>query len=136
MERKFDLIEQKGTNLKRIIALKDFSVADRRVQIDDIGGWVEGEENLSQEGNCWIFDEAVVKDNARVKDNAAIADNVKVFDNAIVQEEAWVFDNVLIFGDAVVGKTSTLYGNLWIHKEEDDISPLFAPFSDEGGHTF
>ena len=36
----------------RIKAVKDF--AD--VKKGDLGGWVENESNLSQEGDCWLYD--------------------------------------------------------------------------------
>ena len=38
----------------------------------DIGGWIESEKNLSQEGNAWVFDNAEVYGNARVSGNASI----------------------------------------------------------------
>ena len=37
--------------LFRIRALEDFS----SVKAGDLGGWVESESNLSQEGTCWVF---------------------------------------------------------------------------------
>ena len=41
-----------GRTLHRIHALKSFG----NVKKGDLGGWVESEENLSQEGECWIYD--------------------------------------------------------------------------------
>ncbi len=41
-----------GTKLFRIKALRDFS----NVKAGDLGGWVEKEGNLSQEGNAWWND--------------------------------------------------------------------------------
>lgn len=38
----------------RIQALKDFG----DVKAGDLGGWVESEDNLSHEGDCWIYDDA------------------------------------------------------------------------------
>ena len=32
----------------------------RRLSDGALGGWIQKEENLSQEGNCWIDDEAYV----------------------------------------------------------------------------
>lgn len=40
--------------LFRIRATKDFE----DVKIGDFGGFVQNESNLSQEGDCWIYDEA------------------------------------------------------------------------------
>lgn len=44
-------------------ALKDFG----NVKKGDIGGFVESEDNLSQDDDCWIYDNAVVCGNARIK---------------------------------------------------------------------
>lgn len=51
-----------GVLVHRIKAVKDFS----DVKKGDLGGWVESEENLSQEGNCWLYDDAVAFRGARV----------------------------------------------------------------------
>ena len=46
--------------LYRIEALKDFS----NVKKGDKGGFVEYEDNLSQHGDCWIYDDARVFGNS------------------------------------------------------------------------
>ena len=62
MDKKYELIPSDMEGLFRIKALKDFS----NVKKGDIGGYVESEKNLSQDGNCWIYDNAVVMGNAKV----------------------------------------------------------------------
>ena len=47
-------IEFEGRVLHRIRALKNFGL----VEIGEIGGYVQTEDNLSQYGNCWIYDDA------------------------------------------------------------------------------
>lgn len=63
-----DKIEVSGHILYRIKALKDFFGA----KAGDLGGYIEGESNLSHEGTCWVYDNACVYGNARVCDNAKI----------------------------------------------------------------
>ena len=63
----------------RIQALKDF--AD--VKTGDYGGWVESEDNLLQEGTCWIYDNAMVYQNAKVKNNAVVKDFAEVYGKAL-----------------------------------------------------
>ena len=75
-----------GVKLYQIQALKDFG----NVKAGDLGGWIEKEKNLSQEGDCWVYDNAQVFGNAQVSDNARVSDN------------AWVYDNAQVFGDAEV----------------------------------
>lgn len=45
-----------GTTLYRIEALKNFS----NVKKGDKGGFVQSKDNLSDEGDCWIYNDAKV----------------------------------------------------------------------------
>ena len=73
-----ETIEVYGTALNRIKALKDFG----NVKKGELGGYVESERNLSQEGNCWVYDNARVYSNAKVFGNAEVCGNAEVFGNA------------------------------------------------------
>lgn len=42
------------------------------------------EKKLSQNGNCWIYNNAKVYDDGRVFDNAIIKNDAEVLDNAII----------------------------------------------------
>ena len=96
-----------ASTLHKIVALKDFS--DMRGGIE--GGWIEKEENLSQEGNCWVYSDAMVYDNAIVKDNAVVCDEAIVRGNAIVCGEAIVRGNAIVTDNAVVsGKVEIFDG--------------------------
>ena len=46
------VIENDNLILHRIKALKDFGC----VKAGEFGGWIETEENLSQDGTSWVFD--------------------------------------------------------------------------------
>ena len=70
--------------LYRIEALKDFSC----IKKGDKGGFIESEKNLSHNGDCWVFGNAVVCDNARIFGNAAVCGNARIFGNAEVYGEA------------------------------------------------
>ena len=48
--------------LHRIIALRDFG----EVKKGDIGGWIEGQENLSHDDDCWVYGDAKVYGKADV----------------------------------------------------------------------
>lgn len=82
-----------GHILHRIKAIKDFG----DVKKDDLGGWVETEYNLSQFGNCWIYDNAIVCENANVRDNAIVCGNT------IVYGEVGIWDNAKVRGSAIIG---------------------------------
>ena len=67
-----------GTKLFRIKALIEFG----NVKAGELGGFVEKEENLSQDGNAWVYDNACVCGNARVYDNACVCGNACVYGDA------------------------------------------------------
>ena len=82
MEKKFTLTDKtmqfNGKTLYRIKALKSFG----NVKKYDIGGWVESEDNLSQYGNCWVYNEAKVMDNALVHEDAQVSGHAEISDEA------------------------------------------------------
>ena len=97
-DNKFKLLESDKPGLYRIQALRNFS----DVLKGDIGGYVEKEKNLSQEGDCWIYDNAKVIGNAVLKDNATAQNNSIICDNAVVSHYATVCDEAVVNGDAKV----------------------------------
>ena len=133
MEEKYKLTDETinviGKTLYRIEALKDFG----NVKKGDKGGYVEKEENLSQSGDCWICDNAMVYDdaevfgdavvfgNVKVCHNAKIYCNAKIYDNAEVFDSAEVFDNAKVSGDCLVSYKAKIcgdaqvYGEAWVY---------------------
>lgn len=87
--------------LYRIKALRDFS----DVKAGDLGGFVESEDNLSHEEDCWIYN------NAKVYDNASVYGNAMVYDNAEVYGHASIYGNAEVFGNAEVYDSAEVYGD-------------------------
>lgn len=90
------------TTLYRIEALKDL----RYVKKGDLGGWVEKEDNLSQEGNCWVFNEACVYDNAKVCGDAQVYGKAEVWGNSKVLDDAEVDGETKVCGNVEIGGKS------------------------------
>lgn len=95
-----------GAKLYRIEALKDFY----DVKKGDKGGWVEHEGNLSQLGNCWVYHNAIVMDNAVVKGDAKVMDHAKISGDAIVDDNARVYDRAKVYGSAIVNENARIIG--------------------------
>lgn len=73
--------------VRQIIALRDF--AD--VTAGTRGGWLDDEQALSQDGECWIYDEnSLVYAGARVEDNARITGVSEISHHALISGNAWV----------------------------------------------
>ena len=92
--------------LYRIKALRD--IPSKNVKAGDLGGYIENESNLSQDGDCWIGDEAVVFNGAIVKDDAHVYDLAHV-ERAKIYERAKVHDEAIIVGAAIVKGDADIY---------------------------
>jgi UDP-3-O-[3-hydroxymyristoyl] glucosamine N-acyltransferase len=122
MEKKYKLTDETikidDVTLYRIEALKDFG----KIKKGDKGGFVQSEKNLSQKGNCWIyddacaFDDAIVKDNAHLYNNSVVFGNARVYENAHIHKSASIFNDAKVYGHAcvtdraVVFETADIYG--------------------------
>ena len=98
IEKKYELIPSDKEGLYRIKALKDFN----DVKKGDIGGYVEGEKNLSQLGDCWIYDNARIYNNAVICDDARVCDNARIWGDSKILNYGQVYGNAEVCGDAIV----------------------------------
>ena len=124
-EKKFELTDETregyDCTLYRIKALKYFS----DVKKGDIGGWIEKEDNLSQDGNCWVyndakvFDEAKVFGNARVYGHAEVHGDAMIYGNACVSDDAQVFGDANVYDNALVYDGTIVYGNAKVYENAE-----------------
>ena len=89
-----------GTVLHRIRALRD--IPRHGVKAGDLGGLIEKENNLSQDGDAWIFDDACVYGDACIFGDARIFGNACVSDDARVSGDACIFGDACVYGDAYI----------------------------------
>ena len=59
-----------GTVLHHIKAIVRIESDAGNVEVGDIGGWIEKEDNLSHDGNAWVSECILVCDDARVYGDA------------------------------------------------------------------
>ena len=101
--KKYEFIEEGievcGCKLHKIRAVRDFG----NVKAGDLGGFIEKEDNLSHDGDAWVFDNAHVFNDARVSNNACVYGNAQVFENASIYGNAQVYGNASVFEYARVG---------------------------------
>lgn len=129
-DKKYELVKDEnidiggGRLLYRIRALEDLF----NIRKGELGGFVASEKNLSQEGECWIYD------------NAKVFDNARVYEDAIVWDEALIFENAKIYGDAYIGQNGIVRGNARVHgyayigggASIQDDSEIYGPTNIEG----
>ena len=76
--KKFELVTDMsisflGRKLFRIRSLVDFTTKwGETIHAGDLGGYLEKEENLSHDGNAWVYGDARVFGNARVYGDARV----------------------------------------------------------------
>ena len=123
------VLYRKDGNVWRIQACRNF----KNVKIGDIGGYVESEKNLSHDGNCWIYDDAVASENSLVTDNASLHVDCCVWGNAVIKDESWIGDYSHVYGNAIVSENAKVYGHSQVfghasissHAKINDWSKVF-----------
>ena len=92
-----------GRTVHRIRALVNFTLTTgEEIKAGELGGWIEGENNLSQDGKAWVFGEARVFGEAQVFGEARVSGKAQVFGEARVFGKARVFDEARVSGEARV----------------------------------
>lgn len=118
---KDDYIEYKGKTLYRIKALRDFGY----IKKGELGGYIQSENNLSHEGDCWVYGNACIYDNAKVYDNARVYGYAEVYGDSCIRGNVNIHGKTLIHGDAkasgninvnegiIIGKVSMPYKDIF-----------------------
>lgn len=101
---KDEKIEFNGHTLYRIKA--EAEIPYFGVQAGEIGGYVESEDNLSQEGACFVRGDAKVYGHSKL-DYIAIAEGKAVVKN-IASDAGYFSGNSIVFAD----KDASIYGNI------------------------
>jgi hypothetical protein len=118
-----------GHQAYRVVALYGFR---HNVRKGSKGGYIESERNLSQTGDAWVYDNAVVSGNALVTDNASVMNNAHVSGNARItghaqiRHSSTVTDNAQVTDNAMTTMNGHVSGNAKILGNADIT---------EGGHV-
>ena len=107
-----------GNKIYRIEALRNFTtINNREVKEGDKGGWVQFEDNLSHEGLCWLFDEAIGMENSKRIENAVGFENSQQYGYSCQSGNSWQsgnsqqYENSQQSGDSRQSENSRQYGN-------------------------
>ena len=77
-----------------------------------LGGFVSGYHNLSQDGECFIYDDACVYDKAEVSDDAMVTGNSTVTGDATISGNAKVTGDDIVKGFSYITGYATISGDV------------------------
>ncbi|MFX4303029.1 hypothetical protein ACOJUR_12355 [Alicyclobacillus tolerans] len=114
VERKYEFTgetkEFAGRTLHRIVAVRDFG----SVKKGTLGGWIEKEENLCHEADCWVADEACAFSDAYIRDQACIDGKACIDGEACIGGKAYIGGEACVGGEAYVGEYAYITGGVHI----------------------
>ena len=106
----------KTITLHQIRAEQTFNIDEYHgISCGDIGGWIEKESNLKQEGQAWIGKDAYVFGDAVVSGKAFVFGKAKIHGHASVKGNARVFAQAEVSGKATVCGDAQVYGRAKIY---------------------
>lgn len=129
--KKFELTESKknwkGVSLYQIKACINFTTnTGIEISEGELGGWIEKEENLSQEGKSWIWKDAKVCGSAEISKNAEVYGNAEIFGAAKIDGNAKISGDTKISGNAIVCGNAIIYGDAEISSPDQilNVTPV------------
>lgn len=130
------ILDDYSITIREIRAIRD--LATHGVRAGDVGGWIENEENLSHEGDCWVGKDAYVYDRSEVVGDALvvcskISGGAHIGGNAYVQDSQILGKNSSIVDDAYV-RGVIVHGTLHAHSNanfEDCVIFQYVKAMDE-----
>lgn len=130
-----DIVHPKYPWLHRIRALHQ---VNEQVMPGLLGGYIQTEENLSQDGSCWIYDEAICCENAVVTKDGRMYDGAMARDSALVGGDARMFERARAEGNSCVlsgelKEDARVAGDAVINKADNGESPLIGRYSNVYG---
>lgn len=114
MDRKYELLKDDcinycGKTLYRIKALRDF----RYIEKGELGGYIQSENNLSHDGECWVYS------NAKVYGDARVFGNAEIYGNAVINK------------GCIIGRVSMPYKDIFQHRCENRVLTAILTEDDE-----
>lgn len=99
-----------------------------------LGGYVESLQNLSQEGHCWIYDDAIACEDSQVIQDGRLFDGAIARDSALVSGDARLFERASAEGHSCIlsgelNGAARAAGNAVIKQAENGHSPLITGHS-------
>ena len=96
-----------------------------------LGGYVQTEDTLSQDGTCWIYDQAICCEEAVVEDDGRMFDGAVARGSALISGDARMFERAVAEGNSSffsgeLKEDARLSGNAVVNRSDNGLSPLIG----------
>ena len=96
-----------------------------------LGGYVQTEDYLSQDGTCWIYDQAICCEEAVVEDDGRMFDGAVARGSALISGDARMFERAVAEGNSSffsgeLKEDARLSGNAVVNRSDNGLSPLIG----------
>lgn len=129
LHKKYEITEIPHPKYPWLHRIRALVRVNENVERGDLGGYVESENNLSQEGYCWIYDSAVVCEGAVVDKDGRLFDGAMARDSVLVTGNARLFENATAEGFSYISggelrENARAAGDAVIKPSDNGQSPL------------
>lgn len=128
-QKKYEITDIRHPKYPWLHRIRALCPINNMVSAGDAGGFVESEDNLSQAGECWIYDDAICCEGAFVDENARLFDGTLARDSALITGDSAMFDRAVAEGYCCIRSGEIkddvkVGGNAVIDNYSDSKSPV------------
>ena len=130
-QKKYEITEAAHPKYPWLHRIRAIRQVNEQVSPGMLGGYVQTEDNLSQEGTCWIYDQAVCCEEAAVADDGRMFDSAVARGSALVGGDARMFERAMAEGNSSffsgeLKEDARLAGNAVVQQSDNGLSPLIG----------
>lgn len=132
LQKKYKITDVSHPKYPWICRIRSLVMVNAHVPAGTLGGFVENEANLSQEGTCWIYDHAICCEDAVVEKEAGLFDGAMARESALITGDACLYDRAVAEGNCCIRsgeikEDARIAGDAVINESViDGLSPLIA----------
>lgn len=130
-QKKYELTEITHPKYPWLHRIRARCQVNEQVGPGALGGYVQTEDNLSQDGTCWIYDQAICCEEAVVEDDGRMFDGAVARGSALISGDARMFERAVAEGNSSffsgeLKEDARLSGNAVVNRSDNGLSPLIG----------
>ena len=131
MSQKYEITEITHPKYPWLHRIRARCQVNEQVGPGALGGYVQTEDNLSQDGTCWIYDQAICCEEAVVEDDGRMFDGAVARGSALISGDARMFERAVAEGNSSffsgeLKEDARLSGNAVVNRSDNGLSPLIG----------